>query len=43
MPPGTEVAARFCLAKESLRAPEAEPKTVIGEFVEAMASGSARE
>lgn len=36
MPPGTEVVARFCLAKETLRDPEAEPKKVIGSVVEAL-------
>jgi hypothetical protein len=36
MPPGTEVVARFCLAKESMREPDADPKKLIGNFVEAM-------
>ena len=33
MPKGAEVVARFCLAKEALRDPEAEPGKVIGDFV----------
>ena len=36
MPPGTEVVPRFCLAKETLRGPEAGPRKVIGDFLEAM-------
>ncbi len=41
MPSGTEVVARFCLAKEALRAPEAEPQKVIGDFVEAFGGAKA--
>jgi len=41
LPPGTEVVPRFCLGKEALRDPEAEPKKVIGDFVEAMGGGKA--
>ncbi|MFT5412443.1 MAG: hypothetical protein ACI9NC_005191 [Verrucomicrobiales bacterium] len=41
MPPGTDVIARFCLAKESLRDAEAQAKQVIGEFVEALSGENA--
>ena len=34
-PKGAEVISRFCLAKEALRRKDANPKEVIGEFIEA--------
>jgi len=34
-PPGTDVAARFCLVREALRAADADPKVVIGDFLKA--------
>jgi hypothetical protein len=34
-PPGTDVVARFCIARETLLAAEAEPKAVIGDFLTA--------
>ncbi|MGB0596179.1 MAG: hypothetical protein ACPGLY_05785 [Rubripirellula sp.] len=41
MPSGTDVAARFCLAKEALRSPEADPYQVITNFVESMGGENA--
>lgn len=41
MPSGAGVVARFCLAKEALSAPEAEPQKVIGDFVEALGGAKA--
>ena len=41
LPPGTDVIPRFCLARESLRAAEADPKVVIGDFLTAMGGGRA--
>ena len=40
-PPGTDVAARFCLATEALRAADADPKLVIGDFLKAAAGKKA--
>ena len=34
-PPGTDVVARLCLARQDLRAPEADPKVIIQNFVKA--------
>jgi len=41
MPPGAEVVAQFCLAKESLRDQGTEPKKVIEDFVEALGGAKA--
>jgi len=41
LPSGTEVVARFCLAKEELRSPGADPKKIIRDFVEAMGGAQA--
>lgn len=41
MPPGTEVVARFCLAKEALRLPKNDAKKVIRDFVETMGGDTA--
>ena len=40
-PPGAEVAPRYCLATESLRHPQADPRKIIAEFVEALGGENA--
>ena len=41
MPDGTEVVARYCLAREALRAPDAVPVEVIGNYLESMGGENA--
>ena len=41
MPKGADIIARFCLAKESLRDPQAEPEPIIRDFVQSSGGKSA--